>query len=93
MIINSIQANLYPKIGQTKQPNKSEKCHNTNPLKCDTNTPSISFKAAIHDYAKEGDLEGVERELAKGVDVNARGSHNETPLIDACKYEHLEIVD
>ena len=47
----------------------------------------------IHDAAKIGVLVGVQAELDKGVDVNVKGSHEETPLHWAAGGGHKEIVE
>ena len=39
-----------------------------------------AFSAPIHDAAMYGNLAGVQAELDKGVDVNAKNEFGETPL-------------
>lgn len=53
---------------------------------------NINFKAAIHDYARNGDLEGVKKQLRKGVDVNIQDKDGNAPLHWACYEGHTDIV-
>ena len=39
-----------------------------------------AFADPIHDAAEDGDLAGVQAELDKGVDVNAKTDYGMTPL-------------
>jgi len=52
-----------------------------------------TFAGPIHDAAKNGDLFGVQAELDRGVDVDIKGSHEETPLHWAAGDGHKEIVE
>ena len=53
-----------------------------------------AFADPIHDAARDGDLAGVQAELDKGVDVNAKRGWSEwTPLHEAANYGHKEIVE
>jgi ankyrin repeat protein len=45
-----------------------------------------AFADPIHDFAARGDLAGVQAELDKGVDVNAKNDFGETPLDIALFY-------
>jgi len=52
------------------------------------------FAGPIHDAARNGDLVGVQAELDKGVDVNAKsGDGGVTPLHFAAMRGHKEIVE
>ena len=42
-----------------------------------------AFADPIHDAARNGDLAGVQAELDKGADVNAKGENGWTPLHSA----------
>ena len=92
MLVNNIQTYIMPKSCQNKQISVLTRTYDTNPLSCDTFTPSVSFKAKIHDCAKNGDLEGLKRELAKGVDINLRDEDNRTALILATNRGFYDIV-
>ncbi|MDC0309661.1 ankyrin repeat domain-containing protein [bacterium] len=50
------------------------------------------FADPIHDAARNGDLAGVQAELDKGVDVNAKREGGSTPLHGAAEGGHEEIV-
>ena len=52
-----------------------------------------AFADPIHDATANGDLTGVQTELEKGVDVNAKDSREQTPLHNAAVYGHNEIAD
>jgi hypothetical protein len=52
-----------------------------------------AFADPIHDAAKSGDIAGVQAELLKGVDVNAKREGGSTPLHDAAEEGHEEIVE
>lgn len=54
---------------------------------------SASFADAIHDAAKSGDLEKVQRLVIDGTDVNGRGINDETPLIVASLEGQGEIAN
>ena len=45
-----------------------------------------AFADPIHDAARNGDLAGVQAELDKGVDVNAKDEDGGTPLDNAEHY-------
>ena len=51
-----------------------------------------AFADPIHDVAWKGDLAGVQRELNKGADVNARGFLGSTPLHNAARWGHKEVA-
>jgi len=51
------------------------------------------FADPIHDAARNGDLAGVQAELDKGVDVNAKGELDMTPLHEAALNGHKEVVE
>ena len=53
---------------------------------------TTAFADPIHDAAKNGDLAGVQAELDKGVDVNAKSRTATTPLHYAAAYGHEEIA-
>ena len=92
--INSKIQSYTQKLCQSTQCSKVANSYNTNPLACDTFTPSVSFKAAIHDYAEDNDLEGVKRELENGVDVNlvTNNDRKDSALFKAACEGHTEIV-
>ena len=50
-----------------------------------------AFAGPIHDAAKNGDLAGVQAELDKGADVNAKNENGGTPLLYATLSGHREI--
>jgi len=52
-----------------------------------------AFADPIHDAAKSGDIAGVQAELDKGVDVNAKREGGSTPLHGAAEGGHGEIVE
>jgi ankyrin repeat protein len=51
-----------------------------------------TFAGPIHDAALNGDLAGVQAELDKGVDVNAKGEEGWTPLHSAATKEIAELL-
>jgi len=53
----------------------------------------IAFADPIHDVAWKGDLAGVQRELNKGADVNARGFLGSTPLHNTARWGHKKVVE
>ena len=53
---------------------------------------TTAFADPIHDAAKNGDLAGVQAELDKGVDVNAKREGGSTPLHGAAEGGHGETV-
>jgi len=52
-----------------------------------------AFAGPIHDAAEEGDLAGVQAELDKGANVNAKNQNGATPLHRAAWFGHKEIVE
>ena len=54
---------------------------------------TTTFADPIHTSAATGDLAGVQAELDKGVDVNARDNHKWTPLTHAAQFGHKEIAE
>ena len=52
-----------------------------------------AFADPIHDAAENGNLSGVQAELEKGVDVNAKREGGSTPLHGAAEGGHGEIVE
>ena len=53
---------------------------------------TTAFADPIHDAVWGADLAGVQAELDKGADVNAKGDGGWTPLHDATYFGHKEIV-
>ncbi|TDH66569.1 hypothetical protein CCR75_006476 [Bremia lactucae] len=53
----------------------------------------IFSRDTITDFVRRGDLEGVRRRLEKGDDVNERRSFNNTPLIEAARYNVVDILE
>ena len=54
---------------------------------------TTGFAAPIHDAAKTGDLAGVQAELDKGADVNAKNESGVTPLLWAAWKGHKEVAE
>ena len=54
---------------------------------------TTAFADPIHDAAYGGDVAGVQTELDKGVDVNAKRGDGSTPLHGAAEGGHEEIVE
>lgn len=54
---------------------------------------STSYAGAIHDAAKSGDLEQVQKLVINGADVNEKAVRDETPLIIAALAGNGEIVN
>jgi ankyrin repeat protein len=54
---------------------------------------TTAFADPIHDAAKNGDLAGVQAELDKGTDVNAKDEWGWTPLHSAAGIGHKETVE
>ena len=54
---------------------------------------ATAFAGPIHTAAKTGDLAGVQAELDKGVDVNAKTSKGWTPLHYATQRGHKEVAE
>ena len=52
-----------------------------------------AFADPIHDAAESGDLAGVQAELDKGANVNAKNQNGATPLHRAAWFGHKEIVE
>ena len=52
-----------------------------------------AFADPIHDAARNGDLAGVQAELDKGVDVNAKDDVGKTPLTYAARFGHKEVAE
>jgi len=52
-----------------------------------------AFADPIPDAARDGDLAGVQAELDKGVDVNAKDESGKTPLHQATFNGHKEVVE
>ncbi|SVC74696.1 uncharacterized protein METZ01_LOCUS327550, partial [marine metagenome] len=52
-----------------------------------------AFADPIHDAAGDGDLAGVQRELNKGADVNAKDGDGWTPLDFSVLRGHKEIAE
>jgi ankyrin repeat protein len=53
----------------------------------------VSYAGSIHDAAKSGDLEQIQRLVVKGVDVNEQTTRDETPLIIAALAGKGEVVN
>ena len=54
---------------------------------------SVIYAGALHDAAKSGDLEQVQRLIVQGVDVNEKATRDETPMIIASLAGNGEIVN
>ena len=54
---------------------------------------TTAFADPIHDAAKTGDLAGVQAELDKGADVNAKNESGVTPLLWAAWKGHKEVAE
>lgn len=54
---------------------------------------SMSYAGTIHEAAKSGDLDQVQKLVVKGADVNAKAVRDETPLIIAALSGNGEIVN
>ena len=54
---------------------------------------TTAFADPIHRAAAKGDLAGVQAELDKGADVNAKNDDGATPLHHAAEKGHKEIVE
>ena len=52
-----------------------------------------AFADPIHTAAENGDLAGVQAELDKGANVNAKNQNGATPLHRAAWFGHKEIVE
>ena len=81
MLIQSITSNRASVNKYSQNIKNTEKPSNTN------------FKALIHNCAYNGDLQGLKRELAKGIDINLKNKYCDTPLIYAVSAEREHIVD
>ena len=53
----------------------------------------IGYAGAIHDAAKSGDLDQIQKLVVQGADVNAKTARDETPLILASLAGNGEIVN
>ena len=53
----------------------------------------IAFADPIHDVAWKGDLAGVQRELKKGADVNAKDYLGRIPLHHAARWGHKKVAE
>ena len=53
----------------------------------------VSYADTIHDAAKSGELDTIQRLVVKGVDVNEQTTRNETPLIIASLAGKGEVVN
>ncbi|CEG46869.1 Ankyrin [Plasmopara halstedii] len=53
----------------------------------------IFSRDTITDFVRRGDLVGVRRRLEKGDNVNERRSFNNTPLIEAARYNVVDILE
>ncbi|GMF15961.1 unnamed protein product [Phytophthora lilii] len=51
------------------------------------------FSPTITDYVRQNDLEGVRRRLELGDDVNERRSFQGTPLIEAARYNYVDVME
>ena len=49
-------------------------------------------KASLHAAVEEGDIDAVKLSLGRGIDINSRNSHNETPLHLAADRGNLDVV-
>jgi len=54
---------------------------------------TTAFAGPIHDVVIFGDLAGVQAELDKGADVNAKGNRGDTPLHEASDHGKTEIIE
>jgi len=54
---------------------------------------TTTFADPIHDAARTGDLAGVQAELNKGVNVNAKDEDGQTPLHEAANWGHKETAE
>jgi ankyrin repeat protein len=54
---------------------------------------TTAFAGPIHEAGANGVLDGVQAELDKGVDVNAKGYKGKTPLHYAAFYGHKETAE
>lgn len=61
--------------------------------KCDINARDKLGRTALHHAAANGHVDIAKVLLANGADVNARSNGNETPLIRACMYREIGMVD
>ena len=53
---------------------------------------TTAFADPIHDATQGGNLAGVQAELDKGVDVNAKGERDMTPLHEAWRKDIVELL-
>jgi len=66
------------------------------PIRADSaqsSKPLLEADKALIDAAKNGDLAGVQAELDKGVDVNAKAFNGWTPLHHAAQTGYKEIIE
>ena len=105
MRIQNVQCNALPKVSNA---NHSNTIQHSNPYSKTINsvpeyptgeslqyrnfTLSISFNGLIHEYAKLGELESLNKLIRSGVDINSQDKDGWTPLKTACYYGQLEIV-
>ena len=97
MQISAIKNNLINNY--TGKPSKKQVV--TNPAQ-KTELPSfidaksfvnINFMANIHDYARQGNWQGIEEELNWGTSVNSTNFYNETPLMLASTCGQTQVVE
>ena len=53
---------------------------------------SVAVADSIHDAAREGNLQEVQRLINEGVDVNSKAEDNQTPLHYASWHGHFEVA-
>ena len=60
--------------------------------KCNCTDKNCCIQQILIEACEKNDLKSALACLDLGVDVNCKNSHNETPLIRACKYGYAEIT-